>query len=216
MHLAGLDLNLLVVLDALLTEKSVTRAGQRIKLSQSATSAALSRLRHFFGDELLVPVGNHMMLTPHAIGIQEQVRDIILRTEAIARNKTAFVPAAATRHFRLIMSDYPATVLMPNVLAQAHKAAPGLTFEILPVSDPDSDELERGEADLRIMPQQWISRRHPSEHLYGYRDSGQITHSLATAIIGPDGKLVTVLAGNAWRPEDVLKLLHSALTNKHI
>jgi DNA-binding transcriptional LysR family regulator len=64
------------------------------------------------------------------------------------------------------MSDYPATVLMPRVLAQAQKTAPGLTFEILPVSDPDSDALERGEADLRIMPQQWTSRRHPSERLY--------------------------------------------------
>ncbi|HKD09192.1 MAG TPA: LysR family transcriptional regulator [Bryobacteraceae bacterium] len=166
MQLAGLDLNLLIVLDALFTEKSVTRAGERIHLSQSATSAALSRLRQFFADELLVAVGNQMMLTPHAIGIQEQVRDIILRAEAIARNKTAFVPATATRHFRLIMSDYPATVLMPRVLAQAQKIAPHLTFEILPVSDPNSDELERGEADLRIMPQQWISRRHPSENLY--------------------------------------------------
>lgn len=166
MQLAGLDLNLLIVLDALFTEKSVTRAGERINLSQSATSAALSRLRQFFGDELLVPVGSHMMLTPHAIGVQEQVRDIILRAEAITRNKTAFVPATATRHFRLIMSDYPATVLMPRVLAQAEKIAPGLTFEILPLSDPNSDALERGEADLRIMPQQWISRRHPSEQLY--------------------------------------------------
>jgi LysR family nod box-dependent transcriptional activator len=166
MQLAGLDLNLLIVLDALFTEKSVTRAGERINLSQSATSAALSRLRRFFRDELLVPVGNHMMLTPHAIGIQEQVRDIILRAEAIASDKTVFVPATATRHFRLIMSDYPATVLMPRVLAQAQKIAPGLTFEILPLSDPNSDALERGEADLRIMPQQWISRRHPSEQLY--------------------------------------------------
>jgi LysR family nod box-dependent transcriptional activator len=82
------------------------------------------------------------------------------------RNKTVFVPAKATRHFRLIMSDYPATALMPPVLAQAQKIAPGLTFEILPVSDPNSDALQRGEADLRIMPQPWISRRHASEHPY--------------------------------------------------
>jgi hypothetical protein len=114
----------------------------------SGDRGALSQLRQFFGDELLVPVGSQMMLTPHAIGVQEQVRDIILRAEAIARNKTAFVPKTATRHFRLIMSDYPATVLMPRVLAQAEKTAPGLTFEIVHLSDPDSDALERGEADL--------------------------------------------------------------------
>jgi DNA-binding transcriptional LysR family regulator len=166
MQLAGLDLNLLVVLDALFAEKSVTRAGERINLSQSATSAALSRLRQFFGDELLVPVGNRMMLTPHAMEIQEQVRDMILRADAIARNNTAFSPLTASRHFRLMMSDYPATVLMPRVLARAQKAAPCVTFEILPVSETPSEDLDRGVVDLLIMPQQWISRRQPSEYLF--------------------------------------------------
>ena len=71
MDLAGLDLNLLVVLDALFTEKNVTRAGARIHLSQSATSAALARLRQFFGDELLVPVGHKMLLTPKAMELEE-------------------------------------------------------------------------------------------------------------------------------------------------
>jgi LysR family nod box-dependent transcriptional activator len=166
MHLGGLDLNLLVVLDALLTEKNVTRAGEWVCLSQSATSAALARLRQFFGDELLVPAGNRMMLTAQAMEMQDQVRDIILRADAITTNKAVFAPATATRHFRLMMSDYPATVLMPPALARIRTAAPGLTFQILPLPRTPSEHLDRGEVDLLVMPQQWTSARHPSEDLF--------------------------------------------------
>ena len=73
------DLNLLVALDALLTERNVTRAGNRLNLSQSAMSGALARLRHHFRDELLVPVGRQMVLTPVAEGLVGPVRDILLQ-----------------------------------------------------------------------------------------------------------------------------------------
>jgi len=66
MDLGGLDLNLLVALDALFAERSVSRAGERMHLSQSATSGALARLREVFRDQLLVPVGRKMVLTPVA------------------------------------------------------------------------------------------------------------------------------------------------------
>jgi LysR family nod box-dependent transcriptional activator len=166
MHLGGLDLNLLVVLDALFSEKSVTRTGERIHLSQSATSAALARLRQFFGDELLVPVGRKMMLTPQAEELVDPVRDIILRAEAITKHNTAFEASQATLRFQLMMSDYPATVLMPLALARIQEAAPGLTFEILSLPESPSEHLERGEVDLLIMPQQWVSPHHPSEDLF--------------------------------------------------
>src|SRR5688572_31783698 len=77
MHLDGLDLNLLVVLDALFSEKSVTRTGERIHLSQSATSGALSRLREYFKDDLLVPVGRKMVLTPLAEELAQPLRDLL-------------------------------------------------------------------------------------------------------------------------------------------
>jgi LysR family transcriptional regulator, nod-box dependent transcriptional activator len=166
MHLSGLDLNLLVVLDALFTEKSVTRTGERIHLSQSATSAALARLRECLGDELLVHVGHKMVLTPRAQSLVEPVRDLLLRADAIAKHKTAFEPATAVRRFRLMMSDYPATVLMPQALARIQAVAPGLSFEILSIPDQPEQYLERGEVDLLIMPQQWASRLHPSEELF--------------------------------------------------
>jgi LysR family nod box-dependent transcriptional activator len=166
MHLGGLDLNLLVVLDALFAEKSVTRAGQRVHLSQSATSAALGRLRQFFGDDLLVPAGHGMMLTPKALEFQERLRDLILRADGIAQSKTAFDPSNAKRHFRLMMSDYPATVLLPDVLAEILQAAPSLTFEVFQPGGNPSDHLDRGDTDLLIMPQQWMSSSHPSEELF--------------------------------------------------
>lgn len=83
MDLGGLDLNLLVALDALFAEKSVSRAGDRLHLSQSATSGALARLREVFRDPLLVPVGRKMVLTPVAESLVEPVRTFLLQAEAI-------------------------------------------------------------------------------------------------------------------------------------
>ena len=81
MHLDGLDLNLLVVLDALISEKSVTRAGERIHLSQSATSGALLRLREYFKDDLLVLVGRKMVLTPLAEELAQPLRQLLQQAE---------------------------------------------------------------------------------------------------------------------------------------
>lgn len=166
MDLHGLDLNLLVVLDALFTERSVTRTGERIHLSQSATSAALARLREFFKDDLLIPVGRKMVLTPHAEGLVDPVRDLLLRTEAIIQHNTLFDPGTVTRNFRIMMSDYAATILMPEILPRIEQMAPGVTFEILSQLDAPAEKLERGEVDLLIYPQDGNSPHHPSEDLF--------------------------------------------------
>jgi LysR family nod box-dependent transcriptional activator len=101
MDLHLFDLNLLVALDALLTERNVTRAGNRLNLSQAAMSGALARLRHYFHDELLVPVGRQMALTPVAEGLVEPVRDILLRIRGTLGSKPQFDPLTATRHMSL-------------------------------------------------------------------------------------------------------------------
>ncbi len=101
MHFRGLDLNLLVALDALITERSISRTGEKIHLSQPATSGALARLREYFKDDLLVPVGRKMVLTPLAEELAEPVRQLLLQTDAIihrnpgilARNVGPGVPA---------------------------------------------------------------------------------------------------------------------------
>jgi LysR family transcriptional regulator, nod-box dependent transcriptional activator len=130
MELHLFDLNLLVALDALLTERNVTRAGNRLNLSQSAMSGALARLRHYFHDELLVPVGRQMALTPVAEGLVEPVRDILVRIRGTLGSKPQFDPLTATRHLSLAVSDYVVDILMADVLRRARHEAPHMTFEL--------------------------------------------------------------------------------------
>ena len=101
MHLRGLDLNLLVVLNTLLEEKNITRTARRIYLSQSATSGALARLREFFENELLVQVGHKMVLTPLAESLVEPVRELLTVAQAIIDQRPDFDPVTSTRRFRI-------------------------------------------------------------------------------------------------------------------
>ena len=163
MHLDGLDLNLLVVLDALFSEKSVTRTGERIHLSQSATSGALSRLREYFKDDLLVPVGRNMVLTPLAEELARPWRDLLQQAETVIRRKPVFLPESSTRRFRIVMSDYVAIVVMARALPEIQRQAPGITLQILPLR---MGALEHGDVDLVILPEQILAKDHPSELLF--------------------------------------------------
>ena len=166
MDFSGLDLNLLVALDALFVEKSVSRAGERLHLSQSATSGALARLREAFHDPLLVQVGRRMTLTPLAEGLVEPVKEFLLKAEAILNSNPAFDPAATTRRFRMMMSDYVQTVVMIEALPRLQKLAPGVTVDLISNVEGGSEPLDRGEIDLAIAPAKYLSASHPSEHLF--------------------------------------------------
>ena len=166
MDLHLFDLNLLVALDALLTERNVTRAGNRLNLSQSAMSGALARLRHYFRDELLVPVGRQMVLTPVAEGLVAPVRDILLQIRGTLGSKPQFDPATATRHLSLAVSDYVAEILMADVLRLARCEAPHITFELRPVGRRAGEDLESGELDFLIAPEGYVSSSHPTEVLF--------------------------------------------------
>jgi len=166
MQFNGLDLNLLVVLDALLAERSITRAAERIHLSQSASSGALGRLRDFFHDELLVQVGHKMVLTPRAESLIDPVRHMLIQAQEIINKSPTFTPADSTRNFRLMMSDYVAAVVMPRALNRLQLLAPGATVELLSNADGSIQALERGEVDFLIAPRQHISEIHPCEDLF--------------------------------------------------
>ena len=99
-------------MDALLTERSITRAGERIFLSQSAMSGALARLRAFFDDELLIQVGQRMVLTPLAEDLVNPVREALLAIEKVVNKDQAFDPASSSRRFRIMFSDYAAIFLI--------------------------------------------------------------------------------------------------------
>ncbi len=166
MDFRGLDLNLLVALDALFAERSVSRAGDRLHLSQSATSGALARLREAFHDPLLVQVGRSMTLTPLAERLVQPVREFLIHADALLNHNPAFNPAESTRKFRMLMSDYAQTVVMTEALPRLQKLAPGVTVEIIPISGDDRDSLERGEMDLALCPPSYLSPGHPSEPLF--------------------------------------------------
>jgi DNA-binding transcriptional LysR family regulator len=164
MHFRGLDLNLLVALDALITEKNISRTGEQIHLSQSATSGVLARLREYFHDELLVPVGRKMMLTPLAEELALPVRELLRQAEGIMHRNPAFVPAESKRDFRIVMSDYVATILMSRASPVIEQRAPNVTIQI--ITGTRYDALDRGEADLVILPEQYLVPVHPTEDLF--------------------------------------------------
>ena len=166
MRLDGLDLNLLVLFEALMREGSVTGAGQRLNLSQSATSAALGRLRDHFRDELFAVQGRRLTPTPLAYALDEPVRDILMRARANLIARPEFRPETSTRHFRLIVSDYSTFVLMDRVIRRAHDTAPGVTFELIAFDDRPDDPLRRGEVDFLIFPDRSLRDDHPRVPLF--------------------------------------------------
>src|SRR6202021_230393 len=143
MNVATLDLNLLVALDALLREESVSRGGQKIGLSQPAMSHALGRLRDLLGDPLLVRTGGRMQLTLRAQSIRHPVRDALERVHEVFVNDS-FVPASSTRTFRIFMSDYASNLLLSSLSKAVQRSAPGIRIEVHPWRGLPADSPESG------------------------------------------------------------------------
>ncbi|MCI0509657.1 LysR family transcriptional regulator [Chromohalobacter marismortui] len=166
MHFNKLDLNLLVALDHMLTLKSVSRAAEHMNLTQSAMSNALTRLRSYFDDPLLVQVGRRMELTPRAQAIKHSVRDILVRIEATVATDLTFDPSQSTRDFRIILSDFTMSTLMPKVLELADRESSRIRFQLLPQIESPYQAIEKGDADVLVAPGPLTSSEHPSEHLF--------------------------------------------------
>jgi DNA-binding transcriptional LysR family regulator len=128
--LGGTDLNLLLSLKVLLEEGNVTRAGQRLELSQPAMSAALARLRRRFDDELLVRSGRDYVLTPLARDLLPEVQHAIRLLSRALHLEDQFDPGASERVFRLSMSDYAIAVVHEPLLRLIGATAPGVRLEI--------------------------------------------------------------------------------------
>ncbi|MFN3986756.1 MAG: LysR family transcriptional regulator [Rhodocyclaceae bacterium] len=166
MRFKKLDLNLLVALDAMLTERSISRAAERVHLTQSAMSNALARLREYFDDQLLVQVGRKMELTPRAELLKDAVRDVLVRVDTTIAAHPDFVPEQADREFRLYVSDYSLQTLIPHVLALTQAQAPGVRFQLLHQRTEPHRALERGEIDLLVIPRNYCSQEHPLDTLF--------------------------------------------------
>jgi len=166
MRFQRLDLNLLVALDALLTERSVSLAADRICLSQSATSGALSRLRDYFSDELLVMKGRQMVLTGRGESLLEPVRAVLRQIHSTIAVPPPFDPATSDRTITIMTSDYLTEVLLSTAIDAILRDAPGMQFEILGMNDAILDALERGEMDLLLTIDYAISPDYPSRALF--------------------------------------------------
>jgi len=137
MNLSAIDLNLLVALDALISEAHVGRAARKIGLSQPAASHALNRLRELFSDSLLVRVGSRMELTPRAVGLREPVAEALQRVQTLLV-ADSFEPAESSRRFSLMMQDHIAHLVVPALVRRLHSDAPGARLDILPWQSPNS------------------------------------------------------------------------------
>lgn len=166
MRFEKFDLNLLVVLDALLSERSATRAGRIINLSQPAVSNALTRLREYFGDDLLTHVGHELVPTALGRSLVGPIHELLVRARTTLAAREPFEAKTATRKFSLMASDYILTVVIANAARRAHEIAPGVTFDCFPNTHPATAELDEGYIDLLILPQQFLSPQHQHEVLY--------------------------------------------------
>ena len=130
-----LDLNLLIALDALLAEQSVTRASEILQRSQPALSASLKRLRRQFGDELLIRVGNHYELTPLATQLKPRLGLLMADVERLFATRARFDADRSTREFVLYTSDYGQQMLGRAIAAELLEQAPRTRLRFRPLSD---------------------------------------------------------------------------------
>jgi len=150
MNWGAFDLNLLIVFDAVMQERSVTRAGSRIGLSQPAMSHALNRLRYMLKDELFIRTPEGMVPTPRAETLAQPLRSALSEMQ-LALEPAAFDPAASDRRFALAVNNYAAVVLAAPLVAAVSAAAPAVTLDLRPSGTLDIvDRLDRGDLDLTV------------------------------------------------------------------
>ena len=182
-NLLDLDLNLLVALDALLTERSVTRAGEVLHRSQPALSASLKRLRRLFGDDLLVRVGNEHQLTPLAVQLKSRVAMVLADVERVFATRARFDAQASDREFVILTADYGQVMLGRHVAAVLAAEAPRIRVRYGPLSDgviTDADDTLRA-VDGFILPHGFV---HDMPFLDAYTDRWVVLADAANERVG--------------------------------
>lgn len=151
MNLRAVDLNLLVVLDALIEERSVSRAARRVGLSQPATSAALGRCRHLFSDPLLERVRGSMRLTSRAEAMHEPIKEILSSVAALVAPREIDLKTVR-QTVTLLMADVLMDLALPDLLEELATSAPGIDLSVLPwpSSTSATEALVSGSCDLAV------------------------------------------------------------------
>lgn len=151
-HLHTLDLNLLVVLEALADTRSVTATAERVGLTQSATSHALARLRTTLGDPLFVRSRAGLVPTERALALAGPLRDALDRLRRAVAPPVAFEPATAKRRFVVCTADYTELVLLPRLMDRLARSAPGIDLRLTTSDGDPMEQLAQGDADVFIGP----------------------------------------------------------------
>ena len=150
MNIAKVDLNLLVYLDVLLREGSVTKAANQLSITQPAMSNGLKRLRDLFKDPLLVRTSEGMTPTKRALELQPVIRDVLSKLENSIQPETDFDPATSTRTFRIMTSDYAESTLLLELVGRLAELAPNITLDLITPSDVTFHDVEQGKVDMAV------------------------------------------------------------------
>lgn len=171
MRFERLDLNLLVALDVLLDTLSVTEAARRLNLSQPSVSAALSRLRDYFGDELLVQIGRKMMPTAKGQELAPAIKEMLNLVRFRITHTDDYEPSSSQRRFRIVASDYAYDVLVSKVLAKAEVLSPLAAFDVSPPGPQRIRQFLEGDVDVMVTVSNYMIDDHPSHVLFSDEDS---------------------------------------------
>ena len=170
MDIKRIDFNLLVTLDALLAERSVSRAAQRLNLSQPALSAQLARLRAMLGDPLFVPSHRGMTPTPLALGLQAPLAAALARLRDVVTSARAFDPARDEFTLHVACSDYVQSALLLDFTLALRRAAPGLRIALRPADSARLEaQMEQGDVDLAVLTPEGIAESLRSRPLFEER-----------------------------------------------
>lgn len=161
MRFKNLDLNLLVALDHFLNEKSVSNAAKKMHITQSAASNALSRLRDYFNDEILIPSGKNMVLSSRATKMIQPVKQILMSIDNQIIQHPHLDPTQTQIHYTICVSDYTLTTFIPVLLNEIRKKKYKISFDFLPQTVDPQKALEHGEVDLLIIPLKYVLKKHP-------------------------------------------------------
>ena len=164
-----LDLNLLLAFEALMAERSVTRAAERMSVGQPAMSASLARLRKFFGDPLLVRDGRALVPTPRALELTASFAEALDLIDAELRASRGFDPRTARRTFTVMASDYVLLLLLGPLVAELEAEAPDVRLNIRPVAADYAEWIDRPQLDLMILPEEVAEPRARSARLFSDR-----------------------------------------------
>ena len=213
MRFKGLDLNLLLTLQVLLDEHSVSAAAERLNVTQPAISSALKRLREYFNDELLIANGKQLVPSSHALQIAPQLNALLRDVDLFVSRNRHFSPTTLTRRFTLAANDYFCSVILAPLMTRLLAAAPQVELTIVPMDTSIPARINRAEVDLAFSPEDTIGEALASECLF---QEGLAVLGCQSNTVFDGGLSVEDIRGAAHALVDLTGVSHKSLVRKKL